>query len=69
MDTYEYCPTLIGRLLPGEPLRIETEPSECQRSRGWVYQVKIDENNRKPEPTISLDVLKQYQKDIEYYLI
>lgn len=64
MDTYEYCPTLIGCLLPGEPLRIETEPSECQHSRDYVYQVKFDPNIREREPVISLDVLKQYQEDI-----
>lgn len=38
MDAYEPCPTLIGRLLPGESLRIETEPSECQHSRDYVYK-------------------------------
>lgn len=35
-------------------------------ARNYVYEVKITE--RKPEPTISLETLKQYQADVAKYL-
>lgn len=33
-----------------------------------VYIVKIDSNNNKPEPTISLEKLLEYKEDIKPYL-
>ncbi len=37
-------------------------------ARNYAYQVKIGKDNKKPEPTISLDVLKKYQADVAKYL-
>lgn len=38
-------------------------------AKNYVYQVKIDKDNRKPEPTISLQTLKQYQRDVAKYRV
>lgn len=37
-------------------------------ARDYAYQVKIENGKEKPEPTISLEVLKQYQADVAKYL-
>lgn len=37
-------------------------------ARDYAYQVKIEKNKKKPEPTISLEVLKGYQDDVAKYL-
>lgn len=37
-------------------------------ARAYVYIVEIKKAARKTEPTISLEVLKQYQKDIKKYI-
>ena len=37
-------------------------------ARAYAYIVEIKKDARKPEPTISLEMLKQYQKDIEKYV-
>lgn len=36
--------------------------------RDYAYQVHLKKSAQKPEPTISLDALKQYQDDIEKYI-
>ena len=33
-----------------------------------IYIVKVDPNNKKPEPTISEEKLLEYAKDIKKYL-
>lgn len=37
-------------------------------ARDYAYQVKIADGKEKPEPTISLEVLKKYQADVAKYL-
>lgn len=37
-------------------------------ARDYAYQVKIEKGKEKPEPTISPEVLKQYQADVAKYL-
>ena len=37
-------------------------------ARDYAYQVKIKKDNEKPEPTVSLEVLKKYQADVAKYL-
>lgn len=37
-------------------------------ARAYAYIVEIKKDAWKPEPTISLEMLKQYQKDIEKYV-
>lgn len=37
-------------------------------ARDYAYQVKIEKSEQKPEPTISREVLKQYQADVAKYL-
>lgn len=37
-------------------------------AKDYAYQVKIEKGEKKPEPTISLEVLKQYQADVAKYL-
>lgn len=36
-------------------------------ARDYAYLVKINKDNKKPDPTISLDMLKKYQADVEKY--
>lgn len=38
-------------------------------ARDYVYQVKIEKDEKRPEPTISLETLKKYQEDVAKYLI
>lgn len=37
-------------------------------AKAYSYQVKIDKNKKKPEPTISTETLKAYKADIAKYL-
>lgn len=37
-------------------------------AQNYVYQVKIDPNKKKEEPTISRETLQKYQADVAKYL-
>lgn len=47
---------------------IEGDDTMSAVARDYAYQVKIKKDNEKPEPTVSLEVLKKYQADVAKYL-
>ena len=37
-------------------------------AQSYVYQVKVNPNKKKAEPTVSREALKKYQADVAKYL-
>lgn len=37
-------------------------------AQNYAYQVKVNEEQKKPEPTISRETLKKYRADVAKYL-